>query len=248
VIPLAVAFLWLRRDRFPRQLSVSWWGLLLILASIAVRLAGAHYALTPCDGWSMILWLMGAAWCLGGWQLARWALPAVLFLLFMIPLPYRLEFVLSIPLQSIAAGLSAFILQSLGQPGFAEGTTILLGDHVLEVERSCSGLRIFVGIFALACAYLIARRCEVWESAVLLVSVVPVALLANATRIVVTGWLYQHVSGEAAQRFSHDVAGWLMIPLAALLLALVQWYLQRLVRDVPAVEVGELLRRHRASA
>jgi exosortase len=166
----------------------------------------------------------------------------------MMPLPYRLEFVLSIPLQNIAAQLSAFIFQSLGQPGFAEGTTILLGQHVLEVESSCSGLRIFVGIFALACAYLIARPREVWEAAVLLLSVVPVALLANSCRIVATGLLYQHVSEGAAQRFSHDVAGWLMIPLAAVLLGCVQWYLERLVRNVPAVELGELLERHRANA
>ncbi len=246
VIPLTLLFLWMRRGSFPNKLRPVWWGLVPIAASIALRTAGAFYALTPLDGWSIVVWSMGVALCAGGWPLLRWALPPILFLMFMVPLPYRLEFLLSVPLQVMATEVSCFILQCLRQPAFAEGTTILLGENILEVEQSCSGLRIFVGIFALASAYLIARRHEAWEAVLLIVSAIPVALLANAARIVVTALLYQNVSDDAAKRFSHDVAGWLMIPLAAVMLALVQWYLQKLMRDVNPAEIGDLLRKQQA--
>jgi exosortase len=139
----------------------------------------------------------------------------------MVPLPFRAETLISQPLQKVAANFSAFILRCIGQPAFVEDTTILIGSRVLEVEQSCSGLRIFVGIFALACGYLIAFRRELWESALLLLSAVPVALAANAVRIVVTAILFEYFTEEAAHKFSHDVAGWLMIPLAAAMLGAV---------------------------
>ena len=127
----------------------------------------------------------------------RWSLAPTLFLFFMVPLPFRAETLISQPLQKIAANLSAFALRCIGQPAFVEDTTILIGSRILEVEQSCSGLRIFVGIFALACGYLIAFRRELWESALLLLSAIPVALLANAVRIVVTAILFQHFTEDA---------------------------------------------------
>ena len=243
VLPLFIAFLFLRSDTFPKSIKPSWLGLIAIGGSIALRFAGAKYFITPFDGWSIVLWVIGATLCLGGWSLLRWSLAPTLFLFFMVPLPFRAETLISQPLQKIAANLSAFCLRCIGQPAFVEETTILIGSRVLEVEQSCSGLRIFVGIFALACGYLIAFRRELWESALLLLSAIPVALLANAVRIVVTAILFQHFTEEAAHKFSHDVAGWLMIPLAAAMLGAVQWYLNCLMQDVAAGNIGETLRR-----
>jgi exosortase/archaeosortase family protein len=84
-----------------------------------------------------------------------------------------------------------------------------------------------------------------WEKALLLGSAIPIALLANASRIVATGLLYQYVSGEAAKEFTHAAAGWVMIVFAAGLFGLVLWYLGVLVREVELVEVGAVVRRER---
>jgi exosortase/archaeosortase family protein len=102
-----------------------------------------------------------------------------------------------------------------------------------------------MGIVALAFAYVAIVRRPWWEKAVLLASVVPIALVANATRVVITGLLYQYVSGEAGQKFTHDAAGWVMILFAAGLFALVLWYLGKLVREVEVVEVDSVVRRER---
>ena len=184
-------------------------------------------------------------WLFAGWRVLWWSLPSIMFLWFMVPLPFRFERALSLPLQGVATKLSCWILQFLGQPALAERHIILLGDNRLEVEQACSGLRIFVGILALAFAYVIVVRRSWWERALLLASAIPIALLANASRIVATGLLYQYASGEAARKFAHDAAGWVMILFAAGLFALVLWYLCRLVREVEMVEVGSLVRRER---
>ena len=161
----------------------------------------------------------------------------------MIPLPFRLEQALSLPLQGFATKLSCWALQFLGQPALAEGNTILLGDARLEVAQACSGLRIFVGIFALAYAYVVLVRRSWWIKGMLLASVIPIALIANSTRIVVTGLLNQYISGEAAHEFTHDMSGWIMIPFAALLFAIVLWYLGKLIREVDQLDVGKIIRR-----
>ena len=241
VIPLFAFFLYLRRDSMPAVFRPSWLGLLLLCISIGLRFVGGWFFITPIDGWSIVFWVSGVVLCLGGWSLFRWALAPILFLFFMVPLPFRAETMISQPLQQVAAQLSAFVLRCLGQPAFANDTTLLVGNSVLEVEQSCSGLRIFVGIFALAFGYLIAFRRELWEAVLLLISAIPVALVANATRIVLTAILFQYFTEEAAHQFSHDAAGWLMIPLAAALLGGVQWYMNCLMRDVESGEVADTI-------
>jgi exosortase len=249
VVPVALYFLWARRERFPGTAAgLAWPGLALIVLSIGVRMVGDRLYLEAMDGWSILLWVAGVVWLLGGWRVCWWSLPSVVFLWFMIPLPYRVERWMSQPLQRVATKLSCWALQFFGQPALDEGNTILINDFPLEVEQACSGLRIFVGIVALAFAYLIIVRRAWWEKALLLVSVLPIALIANSTRIVATGLLYQYVSGEAAHKFAHDVAGWVMIPFAAALFALVLWYMGRLVREGELVEIKDVVRRERAHA
>jgi exosortase len=161
----------------------------------------------------------------------------------MVRLPYRIELGLSLPLQTIATNLSCWGLQLLGQPALPEGHTIILGEHTLEVEQACSGLRIFIGIAALAFAYVVLMRRPWWEKALLLLSTIPIALIANASRVVVTGLLFQYAESETAKKFSHDAAGWVMIPFAAALFAVVLWYLGRVWQEVELVEVDETARR-----
>jgi exosortase len=250
VAPLAAYFLWVRRDRFPHgpkkgsfSAGLSWLGLGLVAASVGARAFGAHFYLDAIDGWSIMFWVGGVVWFFGGWRVLWWSAPSIVFLWFMVPLPFRMERWLSLPLQGAATKLSCWILQGLGQPALAEGHVIFLGDYRLEIEQACSGLRIFVGIVALAFAYVIITRRSWWEKALLLLSALPIALLANAARIVATGLLYQFVSGEAAKQFSHDGAGWVMIVFAAGLFGLVLWYLCSLVREVEVVEIGDAVRR-----
>ena len=80
VVPLALFFLWTRRDRMPQPQGPSWGGLALIAAGLAVHVLGSLYYLEPLNGWSMTIWLSGAAWLLGGRRFCLWCLPSALFL------------------------------------------------------------------------------------------------------------------------------------------------------------------------
>ncbi len=241
VLPIAGWFLWARRGEFPHdQMRSSHWGWAFIFAALAIRWAAAFVYIEAVDGWTLPLWFTGVALLLFGPACTRWAMPAIIFLWFMFPLPYSAELFLSQPLQGAATKISTAALQMLGQPALAEGNVILLGDQRLEVAQACSGLRIFVGIFALAFAYVLFTRRAWWEKLMLLASAVPITLIANSTRIVATALLQRFVSGEAAHKFTHDFAGWVMIPFAAALFWLFLVYLTRLFREVEIVNVRQL--------
>jgi exosortase len=244
VAPFAGLMLWMRRDLIPRNSAVpGWGGLILLAASFGVRYLGERLFLTPLSGWALVLWFIGACWLVAGRRVMIWALPGLLFLLFMIPLPFRIEQLLSWHLQTITTTVSTAILECLGQAAIAEGHTIYLGDHVLEIEQACSGLRMFMGISAVAFAFVVLNQRPWWERIILVLAVAPVAMLSNSIRVVVTGLLMKMVSGEAAARFSHDAAGWGMIVVAALLFGLLVAFLRRLVVAVEHDTGRHLLRR-----
>jgi len=190
------------------------------------------YYLLPLDGWTIPITMAGLVWLLYGWPCLKWSMSAIAFLWFMVPIPFRVESWLSVPLQGVATKFSTVALIFLGQPAISEGNTILLNEQTLFVEEACSGLRIFVGIFALAFAFILFSRWRWWQKGLVLLSVLPVAVIANVFRIVATGLLHQWFSSEAAHKFSHDIAGFVMIPLAAALFWLLLNYLDKLFPEV----------------
>jgi len=246
VVPMALIILWFRRESFPGVTGRLYWGgLSLIVVSMLLRIAGAAFYLSPVDGWSIVFWAGGAVWFLCGPQVLWWSLPGIAFLFFMVPLPFRVETWLSVPLQKAATMMSCWTLQLLGQPAIAEGNVIHMEEHEMFVAEACSGLRIFMGIMALAFVYIVLVRRTWWERLILIGSILPIALVANVTRIVVTSFLYRYTTTDAARKFSHDWAGFVMIPFAAALFGLVLWYLSVLFREVEKLDVRAALRQVR---
>jgi exosortase/archaeosortase family protein len=88
-------------------------------------------------------------------------------------------------------------------------------------------------------AALVVKR-PLLDRIVLVASSVPVALLANIIRITATGILHDKVGGHLADTFYHDVAGWLMIPLALILYWFEIWILSRILIETK-YEVAPLL-------
>ncbi len=251
VVPIAALFLWCRRDRRPKIERVpDWLGFILLAASGALAYAGNRFYLTPLSHWSLVVWIAAVCCLFGGRRLLIWALPAILFLFFMIPLPFRMEHLLSGPLQRIATIISCWALQLFGQPAVAEGNTIYLGTTQLEIEQACSGLRmlVMIGALAFALGVLVSRN---WLERVFLVfCIVPVALFANAVRVVATGLAYQYVSDDASKAISHDLAGWIVVPVAATTLWLSLIYWRHLFREelAPSLESPRSLQRSARNA
>lgn len=215
----AGALLWLRRKKVDlASLRPTWSGLLLILLATVLRLAGAYYSFDWLDAVSLLPCLAGLCALVGGSAALRWSWPAIAFLFFMIPLPYQAEVALANPLQRIATRGSTYVLQTCGLPALADGNRIRIDDLRIEVAQACNGLSMLITFFALSAAVALVIQRPFWERALIVASAVPLALVVNVCRVAGTALLHGLVGSQVAQAFFHDFAGWLMMPLALVML------------------------------
>ena len=203
--------------------------LLLIVAAVMRALAGGLLN-HQLDAAAMLLSMSGVVLLAGGYRAMKHFAPALGFLVFMVPLPYELERNVGGPLRIVATQASTFLLQTLGEPAVAEGKTILLDEHKLEVADACSGLKMLVTFAAFAVGAVLMLPRTWFERGMVLLGIVPIALITNILRIAATGVSYAY-AGESKEtmNFLHDLYGWFMMPAGLGLLALQLWCLNRLV-------------------
>lgn len=249
LVPVFAGFLlWSRRDKLdltaarPNVLGVA-----LLLFGLALKLGGTWGHYVSLDSISLLPCVAGVVVLLGGWAAWRWAWPAVLFLAFMIPLPYFAAVAMSGNLQSFATTSSTFVMQALGLPALAEGNTILLNDQTIGIVEACSGLRMLMVFFALSTAMVLVVQRHWIDKLVILLSAVPIALACNILRIVGTGLLYELGFSDAVNHFFHDFAGWLMMPVGLGMMWLELGLLNKLFIDgpkpIPSTRATATLRR-----
>lgn len=226
----SLVILYLRRDRLEKITStLDPRGLILVIVGMLIHIACGFINQDWLDGVSLLIVLAGLFWLFGGWSIMWWALPAVLFLIFMIPLPHSVETGLAYPLQRIATIGSLFLIQASGIPAVAEGNVIFLSHSRIGVMEACSGLSMLLIFFALAAAMVVIYRPPLLDSIILVISAVPIAIIVNILRITATGIAQEWFGEEAAEKIFHDWAGWLMMPVALGFLALEIWLLRILV-------------------
>lgn len=225
LVPLFAGYLlWRRRglldDRWmPSQ--VSWTaivvGAVLLVIAGCLRAASVMFYARIVDPAAIVPAFLGLLLVLGGWKWLRWGWPAGVFLVFMLPLPGFVATMLSHPLQRAATIASTFLLQTIGVPCIPEGNVITLEHGQLEVVQACSGLKMMSLFFAVCfgAAFLMDR--PVIDRILIIISAPVIALLSNILRISITGVLHQW--GIATANLDHELAGWLMMPLAVLILA-----------------------------
>jgi exosortase len=225
----AALILWFRRPMLAKaKPQTNWWGLAFLVLGLALRLMGGLMDVPSVDAFSLLPTLAGLALLLGGRQACAWACPAIAFLAFMLPMPFSFETALGRPLQHLATLASTYVLQTSGFPALAEGNIIHI-DHIkLGVVEACSGLGMLVTFFALATALALITRAPLPDRIVLVVSAIPIALIANVARITATAVAHTTLGPEAGNAVMHDLAGWLMMPLALALMWLELWLLDRL--------------------
>lgn len=214
-------------------------GFVLLLLSGALRLASTAFQYRLIDPFSMIPCLAGIVLLLLGWSGLKWSWPAILFLVFMIPLPGFIAGQLGHPLQRVGTIASTYVLQTVGIAATASGNVIWLPDDAngepvrIGVVEACNGLRMLTTFFAITIgAYFVLDR-PWWERAVVVISAPAIAVLANITRISATGVAYTLLGAEAGELVFHDLAGWLMMPLAILLMMAELAILTRLLPPAP---------------
>ncbi len=215
----AIALLWIRRDQLPKMpLQPSWWAVLFLLIGSVLRLGAAFFYYAWPDRGSILFMMFAAALAVGGWAAIRWTWPSILFLVFMIPFPGFVENTLMRPLQRVATLASTNVLQTLGFFAQADGNVIVLSEVEMGIVEACSGLRMLSVFVALTVGACFVLQRPFWQKMLIVLSSLPIAVICNVVRISSTGILFELADHDFAHFVFHDVAGWLMMPLALLLL------------------------------
>jgi len=223
--PVAAYLVWERRRALAAtRPEGTWLGLPVLLIGLGALVLGRAGGIALLARISLVPVLFGLVLLLGGWRMARLVAFPVLFLGLMIPLPQDLLQRLTWPLQVFTAQFSTEVLRLAGYPVYVEGIYIDLPNVRLEVAEACSGFRSLVALGAtgILLAHLTQQR---WRERVLLVaSVVPIAVLANAVRVT------SNIALGIYEGTYHTVSGWMVFVVATALLVGVSSALGRRVR------------------
>jgi exosortase len=136
----------------------------------------------------------------------------------MIPLPSIIYNQITFPLQLFASSVAEFSLSGLGIPVLREGNILELPSQRLSVVEACSGIRSLLSLSFLSLVYAHVFDSKPWMKPALLIATVPIAVLANASRVTLTGILSEY-KREWAEGAFHLLEGWVifMVALAALI-------------------------------
>ncbi len=237
--------------------SARWAGVGLLSFGLLVRIATNYWPNISPELASFVPCVAGLVLLVGGWAAIKWAGPPVAFLIFMFPLPGVLDGELLQPLQRFATICSRYVLQTIGIACFNEGNTIHIGETSIGIVDACSGLRMLTMFIAMSVAVTMVTDRPIWERVVIMLSSVPIALSVNVIRITVTGILCMiardpdnalGITEDLAKNLGHDMAGWIMMPLALGMLYVETQILSHLVtEELPAggMPIGLDVRRTR---
>jgi len=192
----------------------SWYGFFLLLSGVGALILGDIGAEDFLTRSSLILILAGLILFHLGTAVFRALLFPLSFLFFMVPLPAIIFNAIAFPLQGLAARNATFFLDVLGVPVLRDGNVIHLSEITLGVTEACSGIRSLVSLLALAVAWAWLTLSKPWARLVLIVSAIPITIIANAGRVVATGLIGQWFGVKYAQGVFHSFSGWIIFLVA----------------------------------
>jgi exosortase len=211
--------LWLRRSRL-RYVMVqpSYLGLLVAVVGWLVSWWGF-------DSGTQIAWHGGAVASLLGIVLSMTGMtPIALFapvfavLLFMLPIPGEIRHKIAHPLQELATSVTHAMLELIGVSAIKSGNVIIINGEQVAVGEACNGMRMVFALTLVVYAFAFGTPLKAGTRVFLLVISPLIAMLCNVIRLVPTSLIFGYGSNDAAQRF-HELAGWIMLPVAMLILA-----------------------------
>jgi len=186
---------------------------------LALYVIGRSQRLALFEVGSHIPVLAGTVLLFLGWRaLARLWFPLV-FLSFLVPLPGFVIEAITGPLKNMVSQVVESVLYGLGYPIARTGVILSIGQYQLLVVDACSGLNSIYSLAALGLLYLhLAASGNVVRAALLLASIIPIALAANILRVLILILITFHLGDGAGQSFLHVFAGMTLFATALLLL------------------------------
>jgi exosortase len=135
------------------------------------------------------------------------------------------------PLKHWISVIVVELLYNVGYPISRNGVVLTIGQYQMLVADACSGLHSMYSLSALGTLFMyIMRRPSRSHNIIMLVSILPIAFLANMVRVIALVLITYHLGDEAGQGFLHGAAGMVLMLVALAFFFLLDALLARLLR------------------
>ena len=229
---LAGYIAWQQRDSIAgRAPKPNWWGLAIMAwgaLQLYIGVLGAELFLSRT---SFVITLIGTVLFLGGTEYLRIFSFPLFLLFFMVPIPAIIYNQITFPLQLLASRVAEGTISLLGIPIIREGNVLELPQQKLNVVEACSGIRSLLTLTFLSLIYGYFSEKKTWIRVLLFFSTIPIAIVANASRVTITGIVAQF-KPELAEGLFHEAEGWVIFMVAFAILGV---FHQVVVRTTNAI-------------
>jgi exosortase B len=201
----------------PRSSHAMGWP--LVVLGLLLYMLGRVFAFPVFAFGAQLPLAMGIVLLFRGFSGVKVAWFALLFLIFLVPLPGTLVDAATHVLKQWISVLVTDALFWVGYPISRVGVTISIGQYQLLVADACSGMHSMFSLTALGTLYMyVVGRTSRLHNAIMLTLILPIAFLANIVRVVILVLLTYYFGEEAGQGFLHGFAGMalLLVSLAVL--------------------------------
>lgn len=219
LVPLVAAWIfWVRRIRLrccpPTGTIV---GPLMMAAGWFFHWYGYNNAVQSFWHGGALLLVVGSLLSVAGTNVFVRFLPAFAVLVFLVPIPGMVRQAVSIPLQTASSAITQAVLEVFGIPVDRTGNLLTINNFEVAVAEACNGMRMVFALVLVTYAFAFGLPLRNSVRALVLIASPIAAIACNVLRLAPTVLLYGYSGKEVADAF-HAVSGWLMLPLAFLLL------------------------------
>jgi len=187
---------------------------------------GRFYLSATVDVWSLFLMAAGLVAALAPQNYMRSAHFIAFAGTVVVVIGWAAPNILSSELAIAIASISAMVLNATTLPVVASGVILFFGPYSAEVTEACSGMNSIFSLTALFVIYLrTGSRRAPWHIALLVASLIPVAVVTNLGRVISLVLATWYVGDSFAQGLFHEVAGIISFIVALLLLSVIDWLL-----------------------
>lgn len=219
LVPIVAAWMvWSRRVRLRHcPPSGEWIGPLTLAVGWALSWFGYHNMVQSAWHLGAVLITVGAPLTVLGKNVVFSFLPAFLVLAFLVPVPGSVRQFIAVPLQTYTAAVTQAILETFGLTVERAGNVLTINGAEVAVAEACNGMRMVFALILVSYAFAFGLPLKNSARVVVLLCSPVAALICNIIRLLPTVLLYGYADQKLAGLF-HDASGWLMLPVAFMLL------------------------------
>ena len=229
ILPLAT-LLFIQRFRIAQRGGDRRGGVAISALAVLMLFGGWLAHNTSLSVYGAIAALLGLTWSTVGLRGLKKTAAPIFYLIFIIPLPLAAYITLSQGMQQMSSKIGVALIGAMGIQVLRDGNVIDLVNGRLEVAEACNGLRYLFPLLSIAALLAMLLEDRLWKKIAIILSAFPIALVLNAVRLALIGFLVDRYGMEMAEGVQHEVEGFAVFALCVAGLIGEVWLLTKIGR------------------